>query len=158
MTLPQDVWDRKDIRMYLLKLSEMVCARARRHGLMGRTVSLTLRYPDFYTFTRQRRMSRPTNDTHTLYRASKRLISSIRLRAPLRLIGVSLSGIVDGARQLPLFTEELRREKLLGAMDEINTRFGHSALTWSALLEPERTPGVISPAWRPEGVRNIDVG
>ncbi len=158
MTLPEDISGKKEIKMYLLKLSEMVCARARRHGLQGRTVSLTLRYPDFYTFTRQRRMGRATNDTHTLYRASRRLISSIRLRAPLRLIGVSLSGIEDGARQLPLFTEELRRERLLTAMDEINTRFGHAALTWSALLEPERSPGVISPAWRPDGVRNIDVG
>jgi len=158
MTLPRDVSDKKEIKMYLLKLSEMVCARARRHGLQGRTICLTLRYPDFYTFTRQRRMTRPTNDTHTLYRASKRLISSIRLRAPLRLIGVSLAGIEDGARQLPLFTEERRRERLLTAMDEINARFGHSTLTWSALLEPERTPGVISPAWRPHGVRNIDVG
>lgn len=158
MTLPEDVWDKEKIRMYLLKLSEMVCSRARRHGLQGWTVCLTLRYPDFYTFTRQRRLSRPTNDTHTLYRAVKRTLSSIRLRAPLRLIGVSLKGIVEGTRQLPLFTEELRRERLLIAMDEINGRFGHSALTWSALLEPERTPGVISPAWRPSGVRNIDVG
>jgi len=158
MTLPEDVWEKDAIRMYLLKLSEMVCARARRHGLRGWTVCLTLRYPDFYTFTQQRRMSRATNDTHTLYRAAKRLISSMRLKAPLRLIGVSLKGIVEGARQLPLFTDELRRERLLMAMDEINGRFGHSALTWSALLERERAPGVISPAWRPTGVRNIDTG
>jgi len=158
MTLPEDVSEKDAIKMYLLKLSEMVCARARRHGLRGWTVCLTLRYPDFYTFTRQRRMSRATNDTHTLYRAAKRLISSMRLKAPLRLIGVSLKGIVEGARQLPLFTDEARRERLLMAMDEINGRFGHSALTWSALLEPERTPGVISPAWRPSGVRNIDTG
>jgi len=158
MTLPEDVWEKDAIRMYLLKLSEMVCARARRHGLRGWTVCLTLRYPDFYTFTRQRRMSRATNDTHTLYRAAKRLISSMRLKAPLRLIGVSLKGIVEGARQLPLYTDELRRERLLMAMDEINGRFGHSALTWGALLERERAPGVISPAWRPSGVRNIDTG
>ncbi len=158
MTLPEDVWEREKIKMYLLKLSEMVCARARRHGLQGRTVCLTLRYPDFFTFTRQRRLSRATNDTHTLYRAAKRTLSTMRLRAPLRLIGVSLTGIVEGTRQLPLFTEDKQREKLLAAMDEINGRFGHSALTWSALLEPERTPGVISPAWRPSGVRKIDVG
>jgi len=158
MTLPEDVSEKDAIRMYLLKLSEMVCARARRHGLRGRTLCLTLRYPDFYTFTRQRRMSRATNDTHTLYRAAKRLISSMRLKAPLRLIGVSLKDIVEGARQLPLFTDEVRRERLLMAMDEINGRFGRTALTWSALLERERAPGVISPAWRPTGVRNIDTG
>jgi DNA polymerase-4 len=103
-------------------------------------------------------MSRATNDTHTLYRAAKRLISSMRLKAPLRLIGVSLKDIVEGARQLPLFTDEVRRERLLMAMDEINGRFGRTALTWSALLERERAPGVISPAWRPTGVRNIDTG
>ncbi len=158
MTLPEDVWERKTIKMYLLKLSEMVCARARRHGLQGRTVCLTLRYPDFFTFTRQRALSRATNDTHTLYRGAKRTLRAIRLRAPLRLIGVSLTGIVEGSRQLPLFTEDRRRESLLTAMDEINNRFGRFALTWSALLEPERTAGVISPAWRPSGVRHIDVG
>lgn len=157
MTLPEDISGTYMIKKYLLKLSEMVGARARAHGLMGRKVSLTLRYPDFFTFTRQRTLSQPTNDTHVIYDKAVEILSSIRLRAALRLIGVSIGGITGGARQMPLFEVELRRSRLLSAIDSINGRFGDFTLTWAALLEEKREAGVISPSWRPAGVRRINV-
>ncbi|MCK5236594.1 MAG: DNA polymerase IV, partial [Deltaproteobacteria bacterium] len=43
-TLPKDVRDPEAIRRYLLKLTEMVCRRARRYELMGSTIAVTIRY------------------------------------------------------------------------------------------------------------------
>ncbi len=157
MTLPEDVSEKYIIKKYLLKLSEMVGARARGHGLKGRKVTLTLRYPDFFTFTRQCTLSQPTNDTHVIYAHAVEVLSSIRLRAALRLIGVSIGGVTGGVRQMPLFEDESRRRRLLSAMDSINGRFGGLTLTWAELFEDEREAGVISPSWRPAGVRRINV-
>lgn len=154
-TLPADISDKVIINRHLLKLSEMACARARRHGLKGRKVSLTLRYPDFFTFTKQTTLSAPTNDTRVIYNAARGILAAIRLRSAIRLLGVCISGIVKNPRQISLFEDERKREELLSAMDEVNGRFGGFTLTWGSLLESDEQPWVISPSWRPEGVKRV---
>ena len=160
MTLPEDISDREGIGKYILKLSEMVGARARRYGLKGRKVHLTLRYPDFHTFTRQKTLPAPTNDTRAIYLTALGILDRIRLRSAVRLIGVGISDVAGGGgvRQMPLFEEDGRRETLLTTVDSINSRFGDFTLTWATLLEKEREPGVISPSWRPDGVRRTNPG
>jgi len=158
MTLPRDITDRRAVRRYLLRLSEMVGSRARAHGLKGRKVSLTIRYADFFTFSRVRTLPLPTNDTHAIYRSALAILDSLRLRSAIRLLGVSISDITAGSVQMNLFEDDKRRERLLGAVDEINGRMGRFTLTWASLLEDDGPgPGVISPAWRPAGVKNVDV-
>lgn len=157
MTLPRDVSDSVSINRYLLKLSEMVGARARRHALKGRKVTLTLRYSDFYTFTRQRTLGRSTNDTHTVYRAVRKILDSIELRSAVRLLGVTLSDMTEGASgqsaQMNLFEEEERSGALLEAMDSINREYGRFTLTWGTLFVDDDASWVIAPSWRPTGVR-----
>ncbi|TAN60899.1 DNA polymerase IV [bacterium] len=156
-TLPMDVSDKATINRYLLKLSEMVGARARQYGLKGRKVSLTLRYPDFFTFTRQTTLSAHTSDTRVIYNAAQGILNSMRLKSAVRLIGVSISDMIKGTRQLSLFEEDKKREELLSAMDSVNEKFGRATLSWAALLEEGETSGVISPSWRPQGVKRVDV-
>lgn len=160
MTLPGDVADKPAIRRHILKLSEMVGARAREHGLSGRKVSLTVRYPDFYTFSRQKTLTARTSDTRAIYTAALSILDAVRLRTSVRLLGVSISDLAKGTLQMPLFEEDRRREKLLGAMDEVNRSFGAGRVTWATLLDRdplEDATGVISPAWRPTGVKRVDV-
>ncbi|MBI5644248.1 MAG: DNA polymerase IV [Deltaproteobacteria bacterium] len=159
-TLPKDISDKEALKRYLLKLSEMVGFRARGHKLKGRKITLTLRYNDFFTFGRQRSLSFPTNDTRAIYAAASGILDSIRLRTSIRLIGVSISDIVAGCTQMELFDEGRKRESLLQAIDSINRDLGEFTITWGTLLEEEcgrHGPGVISPAWRPEGVKRVNV-
>jgi len=46
---------------------------------------------------------------------------------------------------------------LAGAMDQVNNKFGDFAVTFGSLLGKDGGSKVISPAWRPEGVRNVEV-
>ncbi|NIQ98435.1 MAG: DNA polymerase IV, partial [Desulfuromonadales bacterium] len=46
MTLPHDIDTREETCRYLLRLSEMVGRRARRYGVAGRTITLTVRDND----------------------------------------------------------------------------------------------------------------
>ncbi len=42
-------------------------------------------------------------------------------------------------------------------MDAVNDRFGAFAVTYASLVEAEEKGShVISPAWRPEGIRNVE--
>ncbi len=154
MTLPKNIGDRDEIKAYILKLSEMVGRRARRYKYSGRKVSLTLRYPDFETFTKQTTLSQYANDTHIIYKSAADILGRVRLKDKIRLIGVCLSDIrTDKPSQPSLFEIERRRKELLNIMDAVNDRFGDFKLTWASYVMQERGAGVISPAWRPTGVR-----
>ena len=61
-------------------------------------------------------------------------------------------------QQLPLFEDERRKVLATSAMDEVNDRFGGFKVTYGTVLESEEKGSfVISPAWRPEGIRNVEV-
>ena len=59
--------------------------------------------------------------------------------------------------QLALFSDGAKAKSMLQAVDEINDRYGDFTVTWAAYLEAMGPPSVISPAWRPSGVRNVDI-
>ena len=156
-TLPRDISDRKDIEAQMLKLSEMVGRRARKYGFAGRKVTLTIRYPDFETFTRQTTLAEHTNNTHEIYRSALGILNGIRLKGSIRLIGVTLSELAHESSQMILFSDREKEKSVLRAVDEINDREGEFMITWASYLKRKAPPSVISPAWRPSGVRNINV-
>ena len=157
MTLPEDIRERKEIEAYLLMLSEMVGRRARSHGYMGRTVSLVIRYTDFETFSKQGIIPCFTNDTHAIYEKALKILDGIKLKDKIRLLGVSLSTLICDPNQIPLIEEERKRNSLLQAMDYVNDKYGEFKLTWGSYIMQEREAGVISPSWKPSGVKSVNV-
>ena len=157
-TFEKDIWRREEIAPQLLRLSEMVGRRARRYGYKGRKVTLTVRYADFKTFTKQTTLDTYTNDTGEIYRTALSILDGIRLLKSIRLLGVSLSSFGNDG-QLALFEKSDRKERdaLLRAMDTVNNKFGEYKITWASTVNQEKSHGVISPAWRPSGVRKSDV-
>jgi DNA polymerase-4 len=55
--------------------------------------------------------------------------------------------------------EEERKKLLLAeAMDKVNDRYGDFSVTFGSLLHEENKGShVISPAWRPDGIRCVEV-
>ncbi|MCK5913554.1 MAG: DNA polymerase IV, partial [Desulfuromusa sp.] len=158
MTLRKDISSREDIAKFLLQLAEMVGRRARRYGVSGRTVTLTIRHSDFSTFSRQQLQLTPISRSEGIYHAALRILDGLLLMQPIRLLGVRLSNLQYRDRQLPLLLEERRREQLTESMDQVNDRHGEFTVMSGRLLAvKEKGSHVISPAWRPEGIRNIGV-
>jgi DNA polymerase-4 len=156
-TLDEDVSDREEIQRQILRLAEMVGRRARRYHYAGRTVSLTLRYRDFSTFSRRRTIGDYINQGLDIYRIANRILEEIKLKEPVRLVGVSLSNMVKGALQLELLEARRKRIKAVEAMDEINDRYGEFAITYGRLLHCRKHARVISPSYRPRGPKKVDV-
>lgn len=158
-TLAKDIWHRDEITPCLLRLSERIGRRARRYGYRGKTVTLTVRYTDFKTFTRQTTLPAPTNDTGEIYRCAVAILDGIRLRNRIRLLGVSLSSLGKDDNQMSLFQDPEKEKKMARAkaMDAVNDRFGEHSITFASTISEEKENKVISPAWRPKGVRNSDV-
>jgi DNA polymerase IV len=160
MTLERDIESREDILKYLLQLSEMVGRRARRYGVSGRTVDLYIRYADFDTsFGKQQSQTGHISLSHDIYRAAVAILDSVTLEQPVRLLGVRLSNLRHREEQLTLFNDEKRQLSATTAMDQLNDRYGEFTVTFGSLRADDEAKGsfVISPAWRPEGIRNVDV-
>lgn len=156
-TLNHDLTHKEDIHRYLLMLSEMVGRRARRHGAKGKTITLTIRYADFTTFSRQATLPSPFNRSGDIYRAAIALLDTLQLTQPVRLLGVAISNLVHTSEQLSLFPEERRLTTLSQAMDQVNDRFGDATVTFGTLVGQDACSHVIAPAWRPAGIRSVEV-
>lgn len=157
-TLDRDLTERSDILRCLLQLSEMVGRRARRYGVHGKTVTLTVRYADFTTFSRQESQGGYINRSDEICRAAVAILDSIELVQPVRLLGVRISSLRHQGEQLPLFDSERKKALATCVMDNVNNRYGDFTVTFGSLLDgEEKGAGVISPAWRPDGIRNVDV-
>jgi len=158
ITFPTDIWEREAITSYLLRLSEKVGRRARRYGHKGRKITLTVRYADFKTFTKQSTLPVSTNDTGEIYRAARVILDGIRLKKNIRLLGITLSDLTQKEGQMFLFDQitQKKKEALSKAVDAVNDKFGEHTITLASTITREDGPGVISPAWRPTGVRKSD--
>ena len=160
MTLPKDIEDRDQILRRLLQLSEMVGRRARKYGLAGKTISIYVRLGDFFSnLQKQNTLSHHINLSGDIYQAAVKLYDSLKVDQPVRLLGISLSNLREGEESQPsLFEDNRRKEQLTIAMDAINNKLGDFKVTFGSLLDAEEKGShVISPAWRPDGVRNVGV-
>ena len=158
MTLQRDIESREEVSRFLLQLAEMVGRRARRYGVTGRTVTLTLRYADFVTFSRQQVQPELISRSEEIYRAAVKILDGLLLTQPIRLLGVRLSNLQHRDQQLLLLPEERRQQQLTESLDLLNDRYGEFAVMPGNLLQLKgKGSHVISPAWRPEGIRNVSV-
>jgi DNA polymerase-4 len=129
-TFPKDVDSMQELRRHLLHLSERVGTRVRRAGMMGSTVRIKLRWPDFSTFTRQMRLNQPTDQDGEIFAAALKLFAdNWRPGKAVRLLGVGIAELGPPMRQLELFDHGWEQDhKLLKAVDDIREKYGHRAL------------------------------
>jgi len=139
-TFDRNTLDRAQIESTLLRLAEGVGRRLRKHVLRGRTVELQLRVAPFETRTRQRTLAEPTSDDLAIFETARALLRDALAAdrdagrvSPVRLIGVTMSGLVGG-EQLDLFTGA-RMSRLNAALDAVRTRFGDDALDRASARE-----------------------
>ncbi|MFA4885365.1 MAG: DNA polymerase IV [Desulfotomaculaceae bacterium] len=139
ITLPRDYRGYHQIKVVVLELCELVCRRVRLGGLVGRTVSLTLKDTEFLWVSRARTMSYPSAATGDVYRVALELLyQHWPSWKPVRMVGVSLAGLVKNtAEQIDLFGEVEKARLLNAACDRIKDRFGEQSLLRAVSLTPE---------------------
>jgi DNA polymerase-4 len=141
-TFGRDTGDVALLRATLLGQAERVAAELRMGRLWGRTVTLKLRLADFRTLTRRDTSDPPTADAGDIFRRAWGAFTRVERRQPVRLIGLSVSGLErrGQAEQLPLFGRPAadRAERIGRVTDELQARFGPRALRRASMLESRR--------------------
>ena len=150
-TYESDIEDPAVIDLELHYFANRVAKRLRKYGLMGHTVSIKVRYNDFKTVSRQKRLDSATDQERIIYDTSVLLWNKLMRTAPLpkfdtsvldiplkpiRLLGVTVSGLsTEGLVQDDLFsigTDE-KDEKLSTVLDSLASKFGEGAIMSGAL-------------------------
>jgi DNA polymerase-4 len=142
-TFGEDTNDRSLLESTLSYLCQKAAKRLREAGLHARTVTLTLRYADFMTITRNQTLAEPSDLDTTFLKTVRDLFSrSWDGVAMLRLVGIALSSFSAGSGQLDLLDPGRREklERLAQATDRLRERFGFSKVQFGGSLarRPDR--------------------
>ena len=136
-TFDTDIKDGPYLRAHLMRLADRTAARLRAHDLAAGRVTVKIRRGDFTTFTRQRSIEPPTQDTTVVSRVAQSLFdewSATRSAAAVRLLGVGV-GDLRTQTQADLFSSGPPKESRLdAAIDGIRGRFGTELLTRASQL------------------------
>jgi DNA polymerase IV len=155
-TFDTDITDHARLEAEIVRLSDRACSRLRSQELTARCVTVKIRRKDFTTYTRQRHVEPPTQETRVVTAVALELLSAwlaTQPRAALRLLGVGVTDLRP-AVQMDLFTDASsgRNRQLDATVDRIREKFGTVALKPASSLAPrprERTPsGPQEPAAR----------
>jgi len=135
-TFPQDLDNPEEILTEFLRLTERATARLRDRELFAKTISIKVRFADFSTINRSKTLPLPIDSTHDVYDVVKGLYLALRIeRARLRLVGVSLENLSEGApHQMMLGEREVGWRQAEGAIDQARARFGKGSVRPARLI------------------------
>lgn len=139
-TFCEDTADRSVLEATLSHLTQKACKRLRDAGLETRTLTLTIRYAGFETHTRSKTLPQPENLDSAIHAVFRELFQKHwNTRRKVRLLGVSLGGLTQGAQQLDLLDggRHEKLEKLTQTADRLRDRFGFSKVQFGGSLRRE---------------------
>lgn len=140
-TFGKNLHTMEEIKPALLRLSEDVGTRLRRRGMYANGVQLTIRYPDFHTFTRQCKI--PSTDiTNDIYkRALKLFIDNRNPQIAIRALTVTAIDLEKEKRvaQMSLFDtgadkKREKNEKLQATIDRIRDKYGNASVQSATVM------------------------
>lgn len=127
-TFVADIDDPAQVRAEILRVSAKVAARMRVAGMLGRTVTVNLRFANFETCSGSVTLPAATDLTGEIYAAAVRLCSRlVPTRRVVRRVGVRVTGLVDRSSiwiQPALDDPEFGWRAAESAADKANLRFG----------------------------------
>ena len=128
ITLDKDTIDTQRLKNILTAMAEKLAYQLRKEQKLTSVVTVTIRYSDFDTRTRQKRISYTSLD-HSLIKIVISLFDQLYDRRLLvRLVGVRYSSLISGSYQMNLFEDTSEMISLYQAMDNIRNRYGNTAI------------------------------
>ncbi|MGC1185267.1 MAG: DNA polymerase IV [Candidatus Dormiibacterota bacterium] len=129
-TYSQDLTSREELERRIAALSAGVGSRLRASSLIGRSVTIKMRFANFETLTRRRQLREPSCADHELQAGALELFSEAWPEGTsVRLLGVGAEGLSE-SRQLSLFEAGGERDERLDvALDGLRDRFGGRSIS-----------------------------
>ncbi|MDA8081630.1 MAG: DNA polymerase IV [Actinomycetota bacterium] len=135
-TYPADLSHLSQIDRELVRLAGSVANRMRKNKVLGRTITLKIRFGDFRTITRSVTLTSATDSEGEILVHLRKLFPEGAADGGIRLLGVALSNLKDGAATQLTFDDDYRRERdeLSRSVAKIKERFGVDAIAPASLI------------------------
>ena len=134
-TFDTDTIDVKKLKSILIAMVEKVAFQLREQKKLTSCVTVKIRYSNFDTETKQIHIPYTSSD-HLLLRIVVELFERLyNRRMLLRLVGVRLSGLVNGNYQISLFDDTEESINLYEAIDRIKHKHGSEKLMRAVTLD-----------------------
>ena len=152
-TYEEDLTDGSTIELEFRYFANRLSKRLRKRNLLGHTVSIKVRYGDFTTVSRQKRLDTPSDHEHVFFetalllwnklmqdKTSKQLkgVTFMDPPGPIRLLGLTVSGLDEEVPMQDSLFESPKNEtenKLAGVLDSLESKFGETAVMSGALWQ-----------------------
>ena len=152
-TYEEDLTDGSAIELEYRYFANRLSKRLRKRNLLGYTVSIKVRYGDFTTVSRQKRLDTPSDHEHVFFetalllwnklmqdKTSKQLkgVTFMDPPGPIRLLGLTVSGLDEDVPMQDSLFESPKNEtenKLAGVLDSLESKFGETAVMSGALWQ-----------------------
>ena len=152
-TYEEDLTDGSAIELEFRYFANRLSKRLRKRNLLGHTVSIKVRYDDFTTVSRQKRLDTPSDYEHVFFetalllwnklmqdKASKQPkgLTFMDPTGPIRLLGLTVSGLDEEIpMQDSLFDspQNESEDKLASVLDSLESKFGETAIMSGALWQ-----------------------
>ncbi len=123
--VPEPAWTMEELLRVASRLTYKAASRLRSANLAAKGVVVFVRFTDRTRWHQVYTGKHTFSDSVSFFEHVKRLLSSLRLHAPVRLIGVSAINLsLRPLENLDLFGSHVRDDRLSSAMDTINYQFG----------------------------------
>src|SRR3989344_4193192 len=122
-TLPKTINDLSSTKRLMFKLSEKIGRRLRRRQARGNIVHYFHSDSHYESFARQHKITDLINDGKDIYCSAFRIFQQSSFQA-IKIMGISVSGLVFDYRQQPILPDWQKPEILVKAMDDINNKYG----------------------------------
>lgn len=147
-TTPRDLENETDVSIIIYLLAESVSARLRENHFVGDVIEISVRDNELHSFTRQRKISMPTNITSEIGSYAMQIFKeNYNWNKPIRSIGVRVADLMTDMVpvQLDLFNNQEcrdRQHKMDLAVDEIRRRFGYYSIQRGMMYQDRRLSSV----------------
>jgi len=143
-TFATDHFEAASLQREIVRLADSVGHRMRSAEVVGRTVTLKVRYGDFSTITRSHSLKGPLLSSSEIAQVANALLDGVDVSPGVRLIGVSVSSLEPresaSGRQLELLdasvTSAVARGDVAAAVGAIRSRYGVGAVGPAAVVGP----------------------
>ncbi len=123
----------------LQALIENVCISLRKEKKYAYVVGVTIRDKNFHNYSHQKKLWNASSSSEDIFKVAKELFLEMWDGEPIRLLGVSLTGLTDSyQRQLSLFEEEeetSQNQELDKVVDQLKKQYGSNIIQKASLMD-----------------------
>jgi len=134
ITTPRDLKSLEDVKLIMYMLTESVAMRLRETGCFCQTVAIHVRNKELNSFTRQVKLSKPSDITNEIAETTIHLFKrNYDFSSDIRSLGVRVADLVPDTIpiQLDVFgreEERMRMKQLNNTVDHLRKRFGNLSI------------------------------